>query len=254
VTVGRRFEPELDGRVAVVTGGSRGIGAAVCERLVARGAVVYCVARDVAAAGPLRESLGGDAGRLVLAGADVTDPSELGAVFARVEAERSRLDILVNCAGAASDGLLLRTSDERLRAGLRLNLEAAMAASRAALKPMLARRYGRIVSISSVVAAAGNAGQTVYAAAKAGLEGFTRSLAREVGSRGITVNCVAPGLIETRMTDALGGPARDRALEATALGRAGTPAEVAAAVGFLCGEDAAYVTGTVLQVNGGMYM
>ena len=254
MTAPSRSETQFDGRVAVVTGGSRGIGAAVCDRLLRRGAVVYCVARDVDAAAAVSDGLGEAGERLKLARADVTDRAALDAVFDRVESERGRLDILVNCAGAAADGLLLRMTDERIRAGLRLNLEAAIAASRAALKLMLAQRYGRIVSVSSVVAAAGNAGQTVYAAAKAGLEGFTRSLAREVGSRGVTVNCVAPGLIDTRMTDGVGAAARERAIAATALGRAGTPAEVAAAVGFLCAEEASYVTGTVLQVNGGMYM
>jgi len=242
-------------RVALVTGGSRGIGAAVCEWLVRRGALVYSVFRENrAAAEAVKTSLGDDGERLRLACADVTDSAAFLETFARAQSEAGRLDILVHCAGAPTDGLLLRTDTARVRQGLELNLESAITACRAALPPMLKQRYGRIVCVSSVVAGLGSSGQSVYAAAKGGVEAFVRSLAREVGARGITANCVAPGLIETEMTGGMSAAVRARALESTALGRAGTTAEVASAVGFLCAEDAGYVTGTVLHVNGGLYM
>jgi 3-oxoacyl-[acyl-carrier protein] reductase len=246
---------DFDGRVAVVTGGARGIGAEACTWLAMRGAETYCVYKsNDAAAAALKAGLGSAGKRLHCIRADVTEDDAVEKLFARVADERRRLDVLVACAGATADGLLLRTSSERMRESLSINLEATMRTARAALPAMLKNRYGRIVTVSSVVAAVGNAGQTVYAAAKAGVEGFTRSLAREVGSRGITVNCVAPGIIDTDMTRSMSGEVRDRAIAATALGRAGTPAEVASAIGFLCSEAAGYVTGSVLQVNGGMYM
>jgi 3-oxoacyl-[acyl-carrier protein] reductase len=246
---------DFDGRVAVVAGGARGIGAATCEWLAARGASVYCVFKNnEAAAGELRTKLGAAGERLHGVRADVTDERALSHLFARVAEEGGRLDILVNSAGEATEGLLLRTNEERVRSSLQLNLEASIALARAALPSMLRNRYGRIVNVTSVVASLGNAGQSIYAAAKAGVEGFSRSLAREVGSRGITVNCVAPGIIETDMTRAMSEDLRNRAIAATALGRVGSAAEVAGAIGFLCSEEAGYVTGTVLQVNGGMYM
>jgi 3-oxoacyl-[acyl-carrier protein] reductase len=245
----------LDGRVALVTGGSRGIGAAVTEWLLANGAAVYALFKhNEHAAQSLKRRLGQDGERLHLIKADVTEDAALTDAFGHVSVEAGRLDILVHCAGAVTDGLLLRMSDDRVRAGLSLNLESAIACARESLPFMLKQRYGRIVHVSSVVAVLGNAGQTVYAAAKGGVEAFSRSLAREVGSRGITVNCVSPGLIETEMTDSLAGAIKARAIEATAVGRPGTPQEVASAVGFLCTEEAGYITGTVLHVNGGMYM
>lgn len=224
--------------------------------LLDQGAIVHCLYKhNENAAVALKARLGSvRAERLDLVRADVTEDAPLIDAFKHVASASGRLDILVHCAGAVSDGLLLRMSDDRVRAGLRLNLESAIACAREALPMMLRQRYGRIVHVSSVVAALGNAGQTVYAAAKGGVEAFTRSLAREVGTRGITVNCVAPGLIETEMTDSMREAVRARALGATALGRAGTAAEVASAVGYLCSEEAAYVTGAVLHVNGGMYM
>ncbi len=222
--------------------------------LVEAGARVFCVYReDDEAAGQLAGRLGaGD--RFAAIRTDITAGDELAALFERIDSEAGALHILVNVAGRAEEGLLLRAGPGTVRAGLELNLEAAMACCRLALGPMLAARYGRIVNVSSVVAAMGNAGQTVYAAAKAGLEGFSRSLAREVGSRGVTVNCVAPGLIDTDMTQGMDPALRERVVEATAVGRVGTPEEAAAAVGYLVSDAAAYVTGTVLQVNGGMYM
>jgi 3-oxoacyl-[acyl-carrier protein] reductase len=246
---------EFEGRVALVVGGARGIGAATCEWLANRGAKTYCVyKRSEAAASELKERLGAAGERLLCVCADVTDQAAVVELFGRVTREAARLDVLVNCAGSATEGLLLRMDDERVRASLRLNLEATIALNRSALPLMLRNRYGRIVNVGSVVASAGNAGQTVYAAAKAGVEGFTRSLAREVGSRGITVNCVAPGMIDTDMTRSLSDELRVRAVAATAVGRVGSAAEVASTIGFLCSEAAGYVTGIVLQVNGGMYM
>jgi 3-oxoacyl-[acyl-carrier protein] reductase len=243
---------DFSGRVALVTGGTRGIGAAISRDLVARGARVHAVYRaDSAAAEKLRAELG-DAFSVVAA--DLALPDVADRIVETVVEKAGRLDVLVNCAGATDDRLLLRTRSSDLRGSLAVNLEAVVLLSRAALQPMLKQRYGRIVSVSSVVASMGNPGQTAYAAAKAGVEGFTRSLAREVASRGVTANCVAPGWIATELTAHTDDAARARALQATPLGRAGTPEEVACAVTFLASERAGYITGTVLQVNGGMYM
>ena len=245
----------LNNRVAIVTGGSRGIGAATCAWLVGHGATVWCIYKDNdAAAEQLRERLGAAAERLFPVRLDVTDSAGLAAAVAAVIGERDRLDVLVNAAGGPFDGLFLRSNAASTRSALALNLESAITSARAALPTMLKQRYGRIVNVSSVVASIGNSGQSIYGAAKAGLEGFSRSLAREVGHKGVTVNCVAPGFIDTDMTAGLNDAVRERILIATAVGRPGTPEEVAHAIGFLCREESAFITGTVLQVNGGMYM
>lgn len=240
------------GRVAVVTGSSGGIGAEVSRGLVAGGATVCGLYhRNGDAAAALCEQLG-PAYRSIAC--DVTDDDAVRRVFRDIGESRGKVDILVNCAGGPCDGLLLRARHDDVRAALALNFESVVAASRAALPFMLKRRFGRIVSVSSVVASIGNAGQALYAGAKAGVEGFTRSLAREVGRRAITVNCVAPGFVATGLTTDLDESLKRRVVDATALGRVGTAQEVAAAVLFLASEGAGYVTGAVLHVNGGMYM
>ena len=247
--------PRFADRVALVTGASGGIGAAVCASLVSEGAhVVGVFGENPTRLDALAQSLRETPGRLTAVGADLAVATECAKVVSEAAAEGGRLDILVNCAGVTSDGLLLRASPAAVDASLAVNLQSVIHCSRAALKPMLRQRFGRIVSLGSVVAAMGNTGQSVYAAAKAGLEGFTRSLAKEVGRKGVTVNCVSPGLIETEMTQSMDPEHKKRALEAIATGRFGTPEDVAAAVAFLCAQEASYVTGAVLQVNGGMYM
>jgi 3-oxoacyl-[acyl-carrier protein] reductase len=243
---------QFAGRVALVTGGTRGIGAAITRALAREGARVYAVFRtNLAAATVLADEVGDD---VITVCADVSEAEAANSLVERAVEESGRLDVLINCAGGAVDRLLLRATPDYVRQTLALNLESVIHCARAALTPMLRQRYGRIVSLGSVVAASGNPGQSVYAAAKAGIEGFTRSLAREVASKGVTANCVAPGWIDTELTSAAGGPARSRAIAATPVGRAGAPEEVADAVLFLASERAAYVTGTVLQVNGGLYM
>ncbi len=239
----------MDGRVAFVTGGSRGIGLAIARRLQADGERVALTYRS----DPPADLGDGGAPMLALC-CDVTVPAEVEAAFSHIEAEFGTVELLVCAAGITDDGLLMKMSDERWARVLDTDLTAAMRASRRALSPMLRARSGRIVLISSVVALMGNAGQTNYAAAKAGLVGFGRSLAREVASRGVTVNVVAPGLIDTDMLAGL-TPERREALAANVpLGRIGGAEEVAEAVHFLCAPGAAYVTGAVLPVDGGLGM
>ena len=244
---------ELEGRVAIVTGASRGIGRAVAHHLAGRGARVVAAARGDhadATAAAIREA-GGLADAIAL---DVTDAPSITATFAEVLERLGRVDILVNNAGIARDQLLLRMKRDDWDEVLSTNLTAAFACCQAVLRSMVRQRAGRIVNISSVVGQTGNAGQANYAASKAGLIGFSKSLAQEVASRGITVNVVAPGLIETDMTRQLADDTHHSWSERIPLGRLGTPEDVAAAVGFLVSDDASYITGHVLAVNGGMYM
>jgi 3-oxoacyl-[acyl-carrier protein] reductase len=241
------------GRVALVTGASRGIGRAIARALASGGATVVAGARGdhaEAVADEIRAA-GGTAEAVAL---DVTDPDSIEAAISGAVARHGRLDILVNNAGVARDQLMLRMKREDWDAVLATNLTAAFTTVQAALKPMLKQRHGRIVNITSVVGQAGNAGQANYAASKAGLIGFTKAVALEVASRNITVNAVAPGLIDTEMTRAITAGAQAGWAEKIPQKRLGTPEEVAAAVLFLASDEASYITGHVLAVNGGMYM
>ncbi|MEX2419227.1 MAG: 3-oxoacyl-[acyl-carrier-protein] reductase [Acidimicrobiia bacterium] len=241
------------GRVALVTGGSRGIGRAIAEKLGADGhrvAVNYRSRRDAADEAVAAIVAGG--GEAVAVEGDVGDAAAVAAMFGAVEEAFGPVEILVNNAGITADDLLLRMKPEDWDAVIRTNLSSAFLTTKAALRGMLKARWGRIISIASVAGIAGNPGQANYAAAKAGLIGFTKSVAKEVGSRGITVNAVAPGFIETDMTDALGGEVREAVLPSIAVGRFGTPVEIASAVGYLASDEASYVTGEVLVVDGGL--
>ena len=242
----------LTSRVALVTGASRGIGRATALALARQGATVVAAARgdnarpvaeEIAAAGGVAESIA----------LDVTDPAAVELALASVLERHGRIDILVSNAGITRDQLLLRMKREDWDAVIATNLTASFTICQAVLKPMLKQRGGRIIAISSVVGQMGNAGQANYAASKAGLIGFCKSMAREVASRGITVNVVAPGLIETDMTKALAGASREDWAERIPLGRLGRPEDVAHAVCFLASDEASYITGHVLAVNGGMY-
>jgi 3-oxoacyl-[acyl-carrier protein] reductase len=238
--------------VALVTGASRGIGRAIALALAQAGQTVVGTATSPGGAAGIGETLAPLGGRGIVL--DVTDGAALQAAIDGIVAEHGGLHVLVNNAGITRDTLAMRMKDEDWDAVLDTNLKAVFRASRAAVRPMMKQRYGRIVNITSVVGASGNAGQANYAAAKAGVAGMTRALARELGSRGITVNCVAPGFIATDMTDALPEATRTALLGSIPLGRLGTAEEVAQAVAFLAGPHAGYITGTELHVNGGMYM
>jgi 3-oxoacyl-[acyl-carrier protein] reductase len=240
-------------QVALVTGASRGIGRAIAQLLAERGFRVVGTATSEAGAAGIGEALAAHPAcrGIVL---DVTDAAAVSAAVDAVVRDCGALHVLVNNAGITRDTLSMRMKDEDWDLVLSTNLSAVFRASRAALRPMMKQRYGRIVNITSVVGASGNPGQANYAAAKAGVAGMTRSLAREVGSRGITVNCVAPGFIETDMTRALGEAQSTALLSQIPLGRLGQPVEIAHAVAFLASPDASYITGTELHVNGGMLM
>jgi len=244
----------LDGEIALVTGASRGIGAAVARSLADRGATVVGTATTEAGALRIGQMLAGarcPGTGLVL---DVADAASVESAFASL-ADRGLLPgILVNNAGITRDSLLARMHDEAWNAVIDTDLTSLYRTCKACVRHLMKRRGGRIVNVTSVVGFAGNAGQVNYAAAKAGIVGFTRALARELGGRSITVNAVAPGFIDTDMTRDLGSEQRARMLEQIPLGRLGTPEEIAAAVVFLASPDAAYITGETLHVNGGMYM
>ncbi|HUP28952.1 MAG TPA: 3-oxoacyl-ACP reductase FabG [Usitatibacter sp.] len=245
---------KLDGQVALVTGASRGIGECILVALAKAGATVIGTSTsDKGAEGINRtvaEAGGKGAGRVL----DVRDSAASAALVERVQEEFGGISILVNNAGATRDNLLARMKDEEWDDTQATNLKAVFVLSRAVLRGMMKARAGRIVNVSSVVGFTGNAGQTNYAAAKAGMVGFSKSLAREVGSRGITVNCVAPGFIETDMTRSLAAEQVKKLVENVPLGRLGRVEDVAQAVLFLCTPAAGYITGATLHVNGGMYM
>lgn len=241
-------------KVALVTGASRGIGRAVASRLAREGAEVVLAARDRGRLEALAAALAEQGARARVAVMDVADTASVEAAARELLDAYGRIPLLVNNAGITRDTLLLRMKEEDWRAVIETNLTGLYRVCRAFVPGMVRARYGRIVNISSVVARLGNAGQSNYAAAKAGIEGFTRSLARELASRGITVNCVAPGFIETDMTRDIAAPARERLLAQIPLGRLGTPEDVAGVVAFLLSDEAAYVTGVTVSVDGGMGM
>ncbi len=239
-------------RVALVTGASRGIGRAIALLLANRGFKVVGTGTSQASSAVIGAALAPLGGRALAL--DVTDAAALDATIDAIVKEEGGLHVLVNNAGITRDTLSMRMKDDDWDAVLDTNLKAVFRASRAAIRPMMKQRYGRIVNITSVVGAIGNAGQANYAAAKAGVVGMTRSLAREVASRGITVNCVAPGFIATDMTQGLPEAQKAALLAQIPLGRFGSSDEVAAAVAFLASSEAAYITGCELHVNGGMHM
>jgi 3-oxoacyl-[acyl-carrier protein] reductase len=244
---------DLSGKVALVTGASRGIGRAIAERLAERGAVVIAAARGDHA-GDCVAAITGAGGRAETLSLDVTDAAALERVPAAIVERHGRLDVVVSNAGIARDQLLLRMKREDWDAVLATNLTATFVLAQAALRPMLKQRGGRIIAVSSVVGQMGNAGQANYAASKAGLLGFVKALAREVGSRGITVNAIAPGMIDTDMTRTMADRAHVDWSTQIPVGRLGTVDEIAAAACFLAADEASYITGHVLAVNGGMYM
>ena len=242
----------LDGRIAIVTGASRGIGRAIARRLASQGAHVIAAARAENARDVVGEivAAGGKAEALSL---DVTEASSAEAAVTAAFGRHGRIDVLVNNAGITRDQLLLRMKRDDWDAVMATNLTAAFTLTQAVLKPMIRQRAGRIICISSVVGQSGNAGQANYAASKAGIIGFAKSVALEVASRGITVNVVAPGMIETDMTRGIAERAREEWESRIPLKRLGTPADIASAVCFLASDEASYITGQVLAVNGGMY-
>jgi 3-oxoacyl-[acyl-carrier protein] reductase len=244
---------ELNGKVAVVTGASRGIGRAIAQKLAAQGATIVAVARGENAAATVADIVE-HGGRAEAVAVDVTNRAALEKLPAAVIERHGRLDILISNAGIARDQLLMRMKREDWDAVLETNLTAAFTLTQAAMRPMLKQRGGRIIAISSVVGQTGNAGQANYAASKAGLIGFAKALAREVASRNITVNVIAPGLIDTDMTRAISGQSHADWAAQIPLLRLGTVEDVAAAACFLASDEAAYITGHVLAVNGGMYM
>ena len=241
----------MQGKIALVTGATRGIGRAIAEELVAKGAFVLGTATSEKGAESISAYLGEKGKGLVL---NVADAQSIESTLEKIKAEFGDIDILVNNAGITRDNLLMRMKDDEWFDILQTNLTSVYHLSKAMLRSMMKKRFGRIITIGSVVGSMGNPGQANYCAAKAGLIGFSKALAKEVASRGITVNVVAPGFIATDMTDVLTEDQKSGILANVPAGRLGEPAEIAKAVAFLASDDAAYITGTTLHVNGGMYM
>lgn len=245
----------FEGKTALVTGGSRGLGRAICLELAEGGAnVAFCWAGNEAAARETARAVEALGARALAVRCDVADAERVDALVKAVLEAFGRIDVLVNNAGITRDNLVMRMSEEDFDAVIAANLKGAFLCMRAVSRPMLRQRYGRIVNVSSVVGLRGNAGQANYAASKAGIIGMTKSLARELASRGVTVNAVAPGFMETDMTAALPEAARAAALGSIPMGRPGAPEDAAKAAAFLASDEAAYITGQVLAVDGGMAM
>ena len=241
----------LNGSIALVTGASRGIGRAIAERLMADGATVIGTATSENGALAISEYLKGSGEGKVL---NVADPDSMQALLTDISEKHGSVDILINNAGITRDNLLMRMKDDEWQSIMDTNLTSIFKMSKAVLRGMMKKRKGRIINIGSVVGSTGNAGQANYAAAKAGVIGFSKSMAREVASRGITVNVVAPGFIDTDMTKSLTDEQKESIFKDIPANRLGDPKEIAATVGFLASDDAAYITGETIHVNGGMYM
>jgi 3-oxoacyl-[acyl-carrier protein] reductase len=244
----------FEGRVALVTGASRGIGEAIARRLASEGATVIAAARTAEVLEATVARIAAAGGRAVAMRLDLADPASIEAGVKSALAAHGQIDVLINNAGVTDDGLILRMSKESWDRVLATNLTGAFLLTQAVVKSMVRKRYGRIVNITSVVGLMGNAGQSNYAASKAGLVGLTKSIARELASRQVTCNAVAPGFIETAMTEKMTEEARQSLFGQIPLGRLGAPADVASAVAFLASEEASYITGHVLNISGGLYM
>lgn len=245
------MEGSLNGQVALVTGATRGIGKAIAENLVAAGATVIGTATSENGANAISAYLANNGVGKVL---NVTEDGAIDALLSEITKEFGKIDILVNNAGITRDNLLMRMKDDEWDAVIQTNLTAVFKICKAVMRGMMKNRHGRIINIGSVVGTTGNPGQANYCAAKAGLIGFTKALAKEIASRGVTVNAVAPGFIDTDMTKSLTDEQRERIFDTIPAGRLGSPIEIAAAVGFLASSGAAYITGETIHVNGGMSM
>jgi 3-oxoacyl-[acyl-carrier protein] reductase len=252
---GGRVDKPLEEKVAVVTGAAQGIGRAIAEALARRGAHVVVADLQVEKAeATAKEIVAATSQQAIAVQVDVADSTSAKSMIDRIVGEFGRVDILVNNAGITRDDLIMRMKEEDWDLVLAVNLKGAFNCARAVVRPMMKKRYGRIINISSVSGLAGQAGQTNYSSSKAGLIGFTKALAKEVGSRNITVNAVAPGFVETDLTTGLPQELKDMAIELTPLGRFGQPEEIASVVAFLASDEAAFITGAVLPVDGGLAM